>query len=310
MRIAVVGVGGTGGYFGGLLARAGRDVTFIARGETLAALHNRGLTVKSQVEGPFTVAVNATDDPSEVGPVDFVLFCVKAYDTTEVAKMIRPLVGADTVILSVQNGIDNEERIAEVVGQGSIVGGVAGVSAHKEAPEVIAVTQEPGWIRFGELTGGTSERTELLLKALQGAGFGAELRLDIPVQLWTKFVFICAFSGVTSLVRRPIGSILQYPETAEFYRLVMEETAAVGRARGVAIPEDCVENWIRLSGELNPGAYGSMYYDLESGRRLEVESLNGCVVRFGQEVGLATPFNFAVHATLKPYEDGVYQSLA
>jgi len=310
MRLAVVGVGGTGGYFGGLLARAGREVTFIARGETLTVLRTRGLTVKSKVEGPFTVAVHATDTPSEVGPVDLVLFCVKAYDTTEVANMIRPLVGADTVILSVQNGIDNEERIAEVVGQGLVIGGVAGVSAQKEAPGVISVTQEPGWIRFGDLTGGTDARTERLLEVLQGAGFNTELRSDMPVHLWTKFVFICAFSGVTSLTQRPIGEILQYPETAEFYRLVMEETAAVGRAQGVAIPDDCVEGWIRMSGEINPGAYGSMYYDLASGRRLELDSLNGCVVRLGQEVGVATPFNFAVNAALKPYEDGERQSFA
>ena len=132
----------------------------------------------------------------------------------------------------------------------------------------------------------------------------------MPVQLWTKFVFICAFSGVTSLARRPIGAILQYPETAELYRRVMEETAAVDRARGVAIPNDCVENWIRLSRTLNPGAYGSMYYDLASERRMEVDSLNGCVVRLGQKAGVATPLNFAVQAALKPYEDGVHQSLA
>lgn len=305
MRIAVVGAGGTGGYFGGLLARAGRDVTFIARGQTLAVLRTEGLTVKSQVEGPFTVAVNATDDPVEVGPVDLVLFCVKAYDTTEAAGTIRPLVGPDTIILSVQNGIDNEARIAEVVGDTAVIGGVAGVSAQAEAPGVIAVTQEPGGIRFGELAGGTSERTTALVDVLEGAGFRVECRADMPVLLWDKFVFICGCSGVTTLTRRPVRSILQYPETAELYQGVMEETAAVGKASGVALPDDCAEHWMQRSAEFNPQMYGSMYFDLQNGRRLEVGWLNGSVVRLGRKADVRTPLNFAVHGALKPYENGL-----
>ena len=304
MRIAVVGVGGTGGYFGGLLARAGRDVTFIARGATLEALRTHGLTVKSRVEGHFTVNVAATDNPGEVGPVDVVLFCVKAYDTTEAAITIRPLIGPNSIILSVQNGVDNEARIADVVGEGAVVGAVAGVSTQSEAPGVISVTQEPGGIRFGELAGGTSERTTSVLEVFQGAGFRAECRADMPVLLWDKFVFICGCSGVTTLTRRPVGSILQYQETTELYRGVMEETAAVGRAHGVALPDDCVENWMQRSAELNPQMYGSMYYDLAHSRRLEVGWLNGSVVRLGREAGVTTPLNLAVHAGLRPYEDG------
>src|SRR5215213_10963761 len=144
MRIAVVGVGGTGGYFGGLLARAGEDVSFIARGATLATLHDRGLTVKSRVEGEFTVPVRATDDPGTVGPVDLVLFCVKAYDTAAAAEQIRPLLGPETVVLSVQNGVDNEERLAAVLGPEPMIGGIAAVSARSAAPGVIVVDQEPG----------------------------------------------------------------------------------------------------------------------------------------------------------------------
>jgi 2-dehydropantoate 2-reductase len=304
MRIAVVGVGGTGGYFGGLLARAGEVVTFIARGATLAALRADGLTVESRLEGTFTVPVHATDDATTVAPVDLVLFCVKSYDTTTAARQIRPLLGPETVILSVQNGVDNEERIAEVVGPTPVIGAIAGVSAHSQTPGVIVIDQEPGELRFGELTGGTSPRTERLLRVFQRAPFTATLHPDIRTQLWEKFVFICALSGVTSLVRLPIGPILRYPETTQLFRGVMAETAAVGRARGVGLPDERVEYWFQVSREINPAVYGSMYHDLAAGRRLEVEALNGTVVRFGHDLGIPTPLNFAIFAALKPYADG------
>jgi 2-dehydropantoate 2-reductase len=304
MRIAVVGAGGTGGYFGGLLARAGEDVTFIARGATLAALRAGGLTVESRVEGTFTVPVHATDDPATVGPVDLVLFCVKAYDTTTAAEQIAPLVGPDTMILSVQNGIDNEERIAEAVGPAPVIGGIAGVSVHSRAPGVIAVDHEPGALRFGELAGGASQRTERLLRVFQRAPFIATLDPDIYTQLWEKFVFICALSGVTSLVRLPIGPILRHPETTQLFRGVMAETALVGRARGARLPDERVAEWFQEMAEINPMVYGSMYHDLAAGRRLEVEALNGTVVRFGHDLGIPTPLNFAIFAALKPYADG------
>jgi 2-dehydropantoate 2-reductase len=301
MRIAVVGVGGSGGYFGGLLARAGEDVTFIARGATLDALRASGLTVESRLEGTFTVPVHATDNPASVGPVDLVLFCVKAYDTATAAEQIRPLLGMETLILSVQNGVDNEERIAEVVGPAPVIGAIAGVSAHSRAPGVIVVAQEPGQLRFGELAGGTSPRTERLLRVFQRAAFTATLDPDIRTQLWEKFVFICALSGVTSLVRLPIGQILRYPETTQLYRGVV---AAVGRARGVELTDERVESWFQVSTQISPAVYGSMYHDLAAGRRLEVEALNGTVVRFGQDHGIPTPLNFAIFAALKPYADG------
>ena len=304
MRIAVVGVGGTGGYFGGLLARAGEDVTFIARGATLAALRANGLTVESQVEGTFTVPVQATDDPTTVGPVDLVLFCVKSYDTTTAAEQIRPLVGPETVILSVQNGVDNEERIAEVVGPAPVIGGIAGVSAHSAAPGVIVLDQEPGFLRFGELAGGTSPRTERLLHVFERAPFTATLLPDIEAESPSILFWRCALSGVTSLVRLPVGPILRYPETTQLYRGVMEEVAAVGRARGVDLPDERVDEWFQATTEINPMVYGSMYHDLAASRRLEVKALNGTVVRFGQDHGIPTPLNFAILAALKPYAGG------
>jgi 2-dehydropantoate 2-reductase len=310
MRIAVIGVGGTGGYFGGLLARAGRDVTFIARGATLAALRERGLTVRSGVEGTFTVDAAATDDPAGVGPVDVVLFCVKTYHTAAAAAAIRPIVGPDTVIISVQNGVDNERRIAEAVGQTPVLGAIAGLSARTDAPGVITVTQEPGSITFGELSGGESRRSAAVAEALRGAGFGVTLDAYMPGMIWHKFVFICGLSGVSSVARQPIGAILRYPETAALYRGVMEETAAVARAEGVSLPERSVETWMERSAEVNPGMYGSMYFDLENGRPMEVEALNGTVVRRGRAAGVPTPLNLAVYGALRPYQDGAPAEIA
>lgn len=304
MRIAIVGAGGTGGYFGGLLARAGRDVTFIARGATLDALRSRGLTVQSRVEGTFTVDVAATDDAAGVGPVDVVLFCVKTYQTEAAAAAIRPLVGPDTAILSIQNGIDNEERIADVVGPNAVLGAIAGLSVRTDAPGVVTVTQEPGGITFGELGGGESERTAVVAAALDGAGFTVTVDANMPGLLWHKFVFICGLSGVSSVVRQPIGGILRYPETSALYRGVMEETAAVARAEGIALPQRSAETWMERSAALNPTMYGSMYFDLERGRPMEAEALNGTVVRRGRELGVPTPLNLAVYGALRPYQDG------
>ena len=305
MRIAIIGAGGTGGYFGGLLARAGEDITFIARGAHLDALRAHGITVQSPTE-QFTVPAQATDDPASVGPVDFVLFCVKAYDTESAAEQIRPLVGTDTMLLSVQNGIDNEERIAAIVGREQVIGGFAGVVAKIERPGVIAVTVPigGGYMRIGELPRGTSARVERLRETLVHANIPTEVLPDISVGLWEKFLFICALSGVTSLTRLPTGPIFACAETRAFYRGVMEEVAAVARARGVALTDDVVDRWMEQSAAVPGGAYGSMYHDLAAGRRMELDSLNGTLVRLGQECGVPTPLNFAIYAALKPYADG------
>ncbi len=302
MRIAVVGAGGTGGYFGGLLARAGQDVTFIARGAHLEALRARGLAVESKLTGTFTVAVQATDAPSEVAPVDLILFCVKTYDTDTVAESIRPLIRPDTMLLSLQNGIDNEERIARAAGHSSQIGAVAYVVSAIKAPGVVAQTAGPGKIILGELSGGASARTERLRDVLQRAGIAAEVHPDIRVVLWQKFLFVCAFSGVTAVTRLPIGTILADPATHALFRGTSEEVEAVARAGGIDLPADCVEQALATATE--PWASSSLYRDLARGRRLELESLNGEVVRRGHEHGIETPLNFAIYAALRPYVDG------
>jgi 2-dehydropantoate 2-reductase len=304
MRVAVVGAGGTGGYFGGLLARAREDLTFIARGTQLEALRARGLTVESRLAGTFTIPVQATDDPNEVGPVDLILFCVKTYDTDTAAESIRPLIRPDTMLLSLQNGIDNEERIARTTGHTSRIGAAAYVVSAIKAPGVVSQTAGPGKIIFGELSGGASARTERLHDVLQRAGITAEVHPDIRVVLWQKFLFICAFSGVTAVTRLPIGTILADAVTHSLFRGTSEEVEAVARAGGIDLPEDCVELALATAAAVEPWGYGSLYHDLAGGRRLELKSLNGEVVRRGREHGIPTPLNFAIYAALRPYVDG------
>ena len=304
MRIAIMGSGGTGGYFGGLLARAGEEVTFIARGAHLEALRMRGLKVKSRLAGEFTLPVRATDTPNEVGPVDLILLCVKTYDTDSAAESIRPLIGAETMLLSLQNGVDNAEHIAQIAGHNSGLGAVAYVVSAIEAPGVIAQTAGPGKIILGELSGGTSARVERLHSVLQRAEIAAEVHPDIRIAIWQKFLFICAFSGVTALTRVPIGAILADPVIHELFRGTLEEAEAVARASGIELPEDCVEQALATAAAVEPWGRGSMYHDLANGLRLELEALNGEVVRRGDEQDIQTPLNFAIYAALKPYING------
>jgi 2-dehydropantoate 2-reductase len=304
MRIAVIGAGGTGGYFGGLLAQAGEDVTFIARGVHLGALRRRGLTLESRLAGTFTIPVQATDDPRGVGSVDLILFCVKTYDTDTAAESIRPLIRPDTMLLSLQNGIDNEERIARAAGHTSGIGAVAYVTSVIKGPGVIAQTSGPGKIILGELSGGASARTERLHNVLQRAGITAEVHPEIRLVLWQKFLFICAFSGVTAVSRLPIGAILADPETHDLFQGTSEEVEAVAHASKIDLPADGVEQALATASAAEPSARGSLYHDLAVGRRLELESLNGEVVRRGREHGIETPLNFAIYATLRPYVDG------
>ncbi len=303
MRIAVIGAGGTGGYYGALLARAGEDVTFVARGAQLEAIRKSGLTVRSRLAGNFHVACRATDDPREIGPVDLILLCVKAYDTAQAAAHLPALVGPETMILSVQNGIDNETQIARVVGAGHVLGAAAHISSVVAEPGVIAQTAGPGLITFGEMDGRPSERTERLLGTFQRGGIAAKVHPNITVALWEKFIFICALSGVTALTRLPIGPILADPETAALLRGTMMEVEVLARAEGIGIA-GYPDMAMTFAAGLEPAMRGSMYYDLAAGRRLELSTLNGTVVRLGREKGIPTPLNGVIYAALRPYEHG------
>jgi 2-dehydropantoate 2-reductase len=291
MRIAIIGAGGTGGYFGGLLARAGEEVSFLAHGTQLEALRTHGLTVQSRLAGTFSLSVSATSDPQEIGVVDLVLFCVKTYDTRAASERLHLLMGPETVVLPIQNGIDAAEQLSGKVGMQHLVGRVAYVTSQVESPGVIAQTAGPG-------------RTQRVQQVLRNAGIRAELPSDIRVTLWEKFLFICAFSGVTALTRLPLSRIRAYPETSGLLKAVLKEGEAVSRASDIALPADIVERSYAMLQALELEAMGSMAFDLLAGRRLELEALNGAIVRLGHEHGLSLPFNAAIYAALKPYANG------
>ena len=303
--MAVVGAGGMGGYFGGLLARGGADVTLIARGAHLAAMRERGLTVCSQLSGEFTVPVRATDDPGEVGRVDLVLFCVKAYDLAAAARLSAPLVGPETTVIPVQNGIDIAERLEEMLGKGRILGGMTYVGGRIEAPGVVVQGGPMGELIFGELAGGMSERTEGIAGFLRGSGIEVELLSDIHSRLWEKFTVICATGGVLAVVRLPFGAVFASPEASELMRGVMGEVESLARASGAGLAEGTAARLFDfLKANMDPEGRSSQLQDLEAGRRLELEFLNGTAVRLGLELDVPTPLNFAIYAALKPHVDG------
>lgn len=302
MRIAVMGSGGIGGYFGGLLARSGADVTLIARGAHLAAIRANGLAVRS-VAGDFRVPVPATDDPAMVGPVDLVLFGVKGYDTEDAARQLVPLLSRTSPVLCLQNGVDNEEKLGRILGPERILGGVVHILSTIAEPGVIEQTAGPRTIRFGEMDGRRTPRLDAILATFAGAGISAAISDRIVVDLWEKFLFICAHGGVTALTRLGIGQILACPETAGLYRDVMEEIAAVARGRGIPLPEDAVARALTFARSLQPGMRSSLAHDLERGNRLEIDTLPGAVVRYGVEAGVPTPLNGAIYACLKPHHE-------
>jgi 2-dehydropantoate 2-reductase len=303
MRIAVVGAGGVGGYFGAKLARAGESVVVLARGAHLDAIRRNGLRVRSAIDGDFTAKVEAVDSFAGQPPVDMALFCVKSFDTHTAAETLRPVLGADTGVVSLQNGVDNEAVIDEVLGPGRALGGAAFVFSTIESPGVIAHTLL-GRIVFGELDGRVSARATQLRDALARAGVPVELTTDVQRMLWEKYLLISAQAGTTALTRTPIGVIRDTPETWRLYRRIVEELATVARAAGVALPADVVENIMTGAAKLAPTAYSSLHHDLVHGRRLELEALHGHAVRLGERLGVATPTVFAVYAALKPHAAG------
>lgn len=305
MRIAVMGAGGQGGLFAGMLARGGDDVTVIARGPHLEAILERGLTLKSGQEDEFTVEVNATNNSEEVGHVDLLLFCVKSYDVESAAEQALPLVGENTIVLPVQNGVNTSERLERVFGQGNVLGGASYLAGSISAPGVISYGGVTGKLFFGELNGGTSERTKELLTTFQRAKLDAELHTNIRVAVWEKFMVNCATGGVLSMLRLPMGPVLDCPESAALLKGVMEEAYLLGHASGVLSDEGTVDRWFGFfKSNVAPGARSSSLVALTEGRPLELDDLNGLAVNLGYELGIATPLNFAVYAALKPYIKG------
>ncbi|MBU0495366.1 MAG: 2-dehydropantoate 2-reductase [Chloroflexi bacterium] len=302
MKIAILGSGGVGGYFGGLLARAGHDVTFIARGAHLAAIRAHGLQVKS-VHGDFIVApAQATDNAADVGPVELVLVTVKTTTTDEAARAIAPLVGPDTTVLSLQNGIDAAERIGAVVGMVHMLGGVIWVSSAIEAPGVIRQMSQFRRIVLGELDGRVTPRAQAIYEALESTGAAVELSENIHEVLWTKFVFIAALSGVGTVTRLPVGDYRDVPETRELLVRLMSEVKAIALASGVALDADVVDQALVIVDQAAPTLMASMQRDVVAGRPSELESMIDVIGRRGRELGVPTPAADMVYAALLPGE--------
>ena len=304
MKIAVMGSGGVGGYFGGCLAATGCDVQFVARGAHLQAMRTRGLRIL-RPDGDLHVAeMRATDDPGTIGPVDIVLFTVKLYDMETAAEAIRPLLGADTAVIPFLNGVEAVEALGRAVGPGHVMGGVAYIFSVVEEPGVIRHIGTLARLLFGELDGAASRRAVSFKEVCDGAGIDAVHSENIELDIWKKLVILAAVAGVTTFTRLSLGPIRDDPEAAAMLRATIDETAAVARARGVGLAEDAEEvAWTTVS-SLPDDMKSSMLDDLEHGRRLELPWLNGAVARMGRELGIPTPTNAAITDALTPHADG------
>ncbi len=304
MRIAIMGSGAVGGYFGARLAAGSSDVTFIARGAHLAAMRERGLTVESPLGDIKLPQVKASDNPRAIGPVDLVIVAVKLWDTEQAARQIEPLVRAGASVVSFQNGVQKDEVLRRVLGEPAVMGGVCYVGASIAGPGVIRHIGKMQRLVFGEYDGRRSSRAEALLEACTRGGIDTELSADIKRAIWEKFVFLVAMSGATSSIRLTIGPIRTNPRTRAFFLDLMREVVAVGRAGGIALSEDFPEQRMTFCDSLPAEMTSSMHNDLERGNRLEVDWLSGGVVELGNSVGVASPLNRAVRDILTLYADG------
>lgn len=299
MKIAVVGTGGVGGYFGGLLAHSGQDVTFFARGAHIQALR-KGLQVKS-IHGDFTVSpTQVTDNLATIGTVDLALICVKDYQLEGVTPLLHPLIGDQTVLLPLLNGVRAATKLVERFGHEQTMGGLCRVVAFVDEPGVIRQLSPFRSITFGEWDGQRSVRAQRIYKAMSKASIDVMLTDDIEKAMWTKFIFITAYSGVGSVARLPAGGIRACPETMEMLAAAIEEIEAVGRARGVELDANVAEKTMAFVSGLPDDATASMQRDVQDGRFFELEAMTGCLVRYGLETGVPTPVNQFIYATLKP----------
>ncbi|MEF8790995.1 MAG: 2-dehydropantoate 2-reductase [Haloarculaceae archaeon] len=300
--IAVYGAGGIGAYFGGRLALAGGDVSLLARGEHLDALRADGLRVES-VHGDFEVDLPATDDPAEVGPVDYVLVCVKSFDTPQVAAEMGPLLGEGTTVLSLQNGVRNERVLADAVGEDRVMGGVSYIFSTIADPGVVEHTGGPARIVFGELDGTVTPRAERFRDLCERADVDVALTESIRTEMWEKFAFIVAQAGMTATTRLPVGEIRDVEASWAMYERLMREVESVAAAEGAALPDGAVDRWLGFARELDADAYSSLHYDLTHGKRMELDAFHGTVVDLATDHGIDVPACEAVYAILQPWAE-------
>ena len=303
MRVAVVGSGGVGGYYGGRLAAAGLDVAFLARGAHLAEMRARGLRIESPQGDVVLPHVSASDDPADIGPVDLVLFCVKLYDTATAATQMTPLIGPDTTIVCLQNGVDGPGLLADAHGVERIVPGTVYLVSELAAPGQIRHSAVDRPV-IGAVNGIAGQRLAVVVDALRGAGSEAELSDHIHVEIWRKFVRLCTFSAICCATRLPIGPILADADTKALFVSALEEAVAVAAATGVPIDDGFVDESLGFLFAMTPDSKPSMLRDLEAGRRLELSWLSGTIARLGAHHGVPTPIHTLCWRVLRPYQDG------
>jgi 2-dehydropantoate 2-reductase len=304
MRIAVIGAGGIGGIYGAALAKAGADVTFVARGTHLAAMRENGLRIEGDRGETDIRPAQATDNTESIGPVDFALFCVKLWDVENAGAMLRPLIGPQTAVIPLQNGIDAAHRLVAILGQGAVMGGTAFVTGSIVAPGVIRQTGTYQEMTFGELDGGISARGERLRDLCAAAGFDGVTSPDIMVPLWDKFLLLVPLSGLNALTRLPLGKWREDPDLCALYEASLRETVAVGLAEGIHLKPDCVERTKAAMRAMPDYHMTSMGNDLVRGNRLELPWFAGKVVELGRRHAVPTPANGFIYAALKPYANG------
>ena len=304
MKYAIMGAGAVGGYFGARLAADHNEVIFIARGAHKEAMRQNGLKVISPLGDVEIAAPEVMDDPADIGLCDVILFCVKLWDVEAAAGTIKPLISHDTCVVPLQNGVTVEDQLAELIGAKHVMGGLCQLSVSIEAPGVIRQHGDFARIAFGERGGEPTWRQECLHSACLSAGLDVDSSRAIEVNIWEKFVFLAPFAGATAFYRAPAGQIVADPEKRARFERLLRETAAVGRAKGVALPDGLEARTLAFVETAPPGFTASMAKDLEAGRRLELDWLTGEVVRLGQELGVETPENASVYEALKPHAMG------
>jgi 2-dehydropantoate 2-reductase len=304
LRIAVMGSGGVGGYFGARLAQGGADVHFVARGAHLAAMREHGLVIEGGPQSIHVPKVHVTDDPRTIGPVDLVMFCVKLWDTESAARSLLPIMAPQTGIISFQNGVQKDDMLRPIFGKEAIMGGAAYVGTAISRPGVIAQTGPLQRLVMGEYDGRRSARLERFYQACRRGGINAEISEDIRRSIWEKYVGLVAMSGATTAMRHTIGPIRSNPLTREFLLDLAREVVAVGRAHGVGLPADYAEQRTAFFDGWPPEMTTSMHHDLQQGRPLEVQWLSGGVVELGAAAGVATPMNRAVRDILILHAQG------
>lgn len=304
MRIAIMGAGGIGGNYGARLAAAGAEVSLIARGPHLAAIKENGLAALSEFVGDVHIRPSvATDDPAEVGTVDIVLLTTKLYDLEAATELCKPMLGPETAVISLLNGVDAGERMIPILGPEHVVPGVAFTTAHLIEPGVVRHISGPQMIGFGELDGAPSARLDAFNAAVNGAGIESEYSNDVENLLWRKFVTLAAGAGVCGLTRQSVGVLREDPELLPLFGAAMDEILAVAAAKGIDLA-GAREDSLAFVENASYGLKPSLLVDLEQGRRLEIDWLSGTVTRLGRELGVPTPINWTIWASLRPYATG------